>query len=105
MEAEWIEWHSLIGIVAGFGTTFAAAPDLIAMFKRGSPKGMNPTMAGMMGTFQIVWVYYGFLINSMPVVIWNVIAVVINFLMVSAFFYFVRKEKMAGLRQGVTGKE
>jgi len=50
-------------------------------------------------------VYYGFLINSMPVVIWNVIAVVINFLMVGAFFYFVRKEKMAGLRQGVTGKE
>jgi MtN3 and saliva related transmembrane protein len=94
MEQEWIEWHSIIGIVAGFGTTFAAAPDLIAMFKRGSSKGMNPTMAGMMGTFQIVWVYYGFLINSMPVVIWNVIAVVINFLMVSAFFYFVRKEKM-----------
>ena len=55
---------------------------------------MNPTMAGMMGTFQIVWVYYGFLIDSMPVVIWNIIAVGINFLIVGAFFYFTRKEKM-----------
>jgi MtN3 and saliva related transmembrane protein len=54
-----MEWHSIIGFVAGFGTTFAAAPDLIAMFKRGSSQGMNPTMAGMMGSFQIVWVYYG----------------------------------------------
>jgi uncharacterized protein with PQ loop repeat len=89
-----MEWHSIIGIVAGFGTTFAAAPNLIAMFRRGSAKGMNPTMAGMMGTFQIVWVYYGFLIDSMPVVLWNIIAVGINFLMVGAFFYFVRKEKM-----------
>ena len=89
-----MEWQSIVGFLAGFGTTFAAAPDLIAMFKRGSSKGMNPTMAGMMGTFQIVWVYYWFLINSMPVVIWNILAVAINSLMVGAFFYFVRKEKM-----------
>jgi MtN3 and saliva related transmembrane protein len=51
-------------------------------------------MACMMGAFQIVWVYYGFLIDSMPVVIWNIIAVGINSFMVGAFFYFVRKEKM-----------
>lgn len=93
-----MEWHSIIGFVAGFGTTFAAAPDLLRMFKQGNAKGMNPTMAGMMGTFQIVWVYYGFLIGSMPVVMWNIIAVMINFIMVGAYFFFARKEKMAGLR-------
>ncbi len=49
----------VIGIVAGFGTTFAALPDLIAMLKRRSSKGMNPRMAAIMGLFQIVWVYYG----------------------------------------------
>lgn len=57
---------------------------------------MNPRMAGIMGTFQIVWVYYGVLIDSMPVMVWNIIAVIINFLVVGAFFYFVRKEKMSG---------
>ena len=90
-----MEWHEIIGLVAGFGTTFAAVPDLIAMFKRGSSQGMNPTMACIMGLFQIVWVYYGFLIASRPVVILNIIAVVINFLMVGAFFYFARKEKVS----------
>ena len=84
----------IVGIVAGFGTTFAALPDLIGMLKRRSSKGMNPTMAGMMGAFQILWVYYGLLIVSRPVILWNIIAVGINFLMVGAFFYFVRKEKM-----------
>jgi len=83
----------IVGIVAGFGTTFAAVPDLIGMFRRGSSKGMNPTMAGMMGAFQILWVYYGLLIGSRPVMIWNLIAVAINFLMVGAYFYFVSKEK------------
>jgi len=91
-----MEWHEVIGFVAGFGTTFAAAPDLLAMLKRRSSQGMNPRMAGIMGTFQIVWVYYGVLIDSMPVMVWNIIAVIINFLVVGAFFYFVRKEKMSG---------
>ena len=89
-----MESHEIIGFIAGFGTTFAAAPDLYAMLKRKSAAGMNPTMAGMMGTFQIVWVYYGILIDSMPVIVWNIIAVAINFLTVAAFCYFARMKKL-----------
>jgi len=33
------------------------------------------------------------LIVSRPVVIWNVVAIVINFLSVGAYFYFLNKEK------------
>src|SRR6516165_6424497 len=83
----------LVGVVAGFGTTFAAMPDLVAMLRRKSSAGMNPRMASIMGIFQIVWVYYGLLIVSRPVVVWNVIAVVTNFLSVGAYFYFASKEK------------
>lgn len=88
----------VIGIVAGFGTTFAALPDLIGMLKRRSSKGMNPTMAGIMGLFQILWVYYGLLIASRPVIVWNIVAVLINSLMVGAYVYFVRQEKMGGVK-------
>jgi uncharacterized protein with PQ loop repeat len=52
-------------------------------------------MAAIMGVFQILWVYYGLLIDSRPVVVWNVIAVLVNFISVGAYFYFVRKEKGA----------
>jgi len=83
----------VVGIVAGFGTTFAAMPDLIAMLKRRSSAGMNPRMAAIMGVFQILWVYYGLLIVSRPVVIWNVIAVFVNSLSVVAYFYFVHRER------------
>ena len=83
----------ILGLVAGFGTTFAAVPDLIAMLKRRSSAGMNPRMAGIMGVFQIVWVYYGLLIASRPVIVWNMIAVVINFLSVGAYLYFIRRER------------
>ena len=83
----------IFGFVAGLGTTFAAVPDLVAMLRRRSSAGMNPRMAAIMGVFQILWVYYGLLIASRPVIAWNVIAVLINFLSVGAYRYFVRKEK------------
>ncbi|MBV8139114.1 MAG: hypothetical protein JO121_26310 [Deltaproteobacteria bacterium] len=82
----------ILGFVAGFGTTFAAVPDLIAMLRRRSSVGMNPTMAAIMGIFQILWVYYGLLIASRPVIAWNIIAVLINFLSVGAYFHFAREE-------------
>jgi MtN3 and saliva related transmembrane protein len=37
-------------------------------------------------------VYYGFLIESRPVIAWNFVAVIINFLMVGAYVHFKRLE-------------
>jgi MtN3 and saliva related transmembrane protein len=85
----------IVGFLAGFGTTFAAFPDLLAMLRRRSSEGMNPRMGAIMGAFQVLWIYYGLLIASRPVIIWNVIAVLINFLTVGAYAYFLRKEKEA----------
>ncbi len=82
----------VIGFVAGFGTTFAAVPDLIGMIRRRSSKGINPTMAGIIGVFQIAWIYYGLLIASRPVIVWNMIGVAINFLTVGAYLRFSRRE-------------
>jgi MtN3 and saliva related transmembrane protein len=83
----------IVGIVAGFGTTFAGLPDLIAMLKRRSSAGMNPRMAAIMCVFQVAWAYYGLLISSRPVVVWNVIGIVTNALTVGAYVYFVSSEK------------
>src|SRR5262245_53747264 len=63
----------IFGFQAGLGTTFAAVPDLIGMFRRRSSAGMNPRMAAILGIFQILWIYYGLLIASRPVIAWNVV--------------------------------
>jgi len=88
-----IKRSEILGLLAGFGTTFAALPDLIAMLRRHSSAGMNPRMTAIMAVFQVLWVYYGLLILSRPVIIWNVIAVFTNSLSVSAYFHFSRKEE------------
>ena len=81
----------VVGFVAGLGTTFAAFPDLFKMLKRRSSEGMNPTMAGITGVFQVFWIYYGLLIGSRPVIAWNMVAVVINLLSVAAYVRFARR--------------
>ena len=48
-------------------------------------------MAAIMGTFQ-GRVYYGLLIGSRPVMLWNLIAVGTNFFSVAAYQYFARRE-------------
>jgi len=83
----------IFGFLAGLGTTFAALPDLLAMLRRRSAAGINPRMAGITGVFQMLWVYYGLLILSRPVIAWNLVAILINSLSVAAYIHFVNKEK------------
>ena len=85
----------ILGFVAGFGTTFAAVPDLVGMLRRRSSAGMNPRMAGIIGVFQIAWVYYGLLIASRPVILWNLMGIVINFVSVGAYLYFRKAKQYA----------
>jgi uncharacterized protein with PQ loop repeat len=88
-----LQRSEVVGFVAGIGTTFAALPDLIAMLKRRSSAGMNPRMAAIMCVFQVAWLYYGLLIASRPVIVWNAIGILTNALSVGAYVHFVRREK------------
>jgi MtN3 and saliva related transmembrane protein len=89
----------IVGFVAGFGTTFAAIPDLVKMIQRRSSRGINPTMASIMAVFQIAWIYYGLLTVSRPVIVWNVVGVATNSLTVWAYRRFSRREREAGGHQ------
>jgi MtN3 and saliva related transmembrane protein len=72
------------------------------MLRRRSSAGMNPRMAAIMGVFQLLWIYYGLLIASRPVVAWNMVAVIVNFISVGAYRHFVRRER-ASRGTGVEG--
>jgi uncharacterized protein with PQ loop repeat len=105
LKRETMELKDIIGFAAGFGTTFAALPDLIAMLRRRSSVGINPRMAAIMGSFQVLWVWYGLMIGSNSVIKWNVIAICVNALTVGAYFYFSRAEKRASAPQRTQSSE
>ena len=86
-------WIELIGLIAGFGTTFASLPDLLVMLKKRSRQGINPRMAAITGIFQCLWLAYGLLIQAPAVIFWNMISIVTNATTVSAYLYFAKIEK------------
>ncbi len=88
-----LQRSEIVGFFAGLGTTFAGLPDLLAMLRRRSTAGMNPRMAAILCVFQVLWVYYGLLIASRPVIVWNVIAVAVNFLTVFSYRRFHKLEQ------------
>jgi hypothetical protein len=55
------------------------------------------------GAFQILWIYYGLLIVSRPVVLWNPIAVLTNFFSVGAYLHYARRERRNALATVQTG--
>jgi uncharacterized protein with PQ loop repeat len=86
-------WVELIGLIAGFGTTFASLPDLFVMLKKRSRQGINPRMAAITGIFQCLWLVYGLLIQAPAVIFWNIISIVTNATTVSIYLYFAKIEK------------
>ncbi len=50
-------------------------------------------MPAILSVFQVIWIYYGVLIGSRPIVMWNVIAVLINVLGVATYARFARRER------------
>ena len=81
----------LIGLLAGAGTTFAALARLDRDAQAAVEQGHEPEDGGIMGVFQIGWIYYGLLITSRPGVAWNMLAVLINFLSVAGVPSFGRQ--------------
>ncbi len=88
-----LDRSEIVGFIAGFGTTFAAIPDLVTMIRRRSSKGINPTMASIMAVFQLAWIYYGLLILSRPVIMWNIAGVLTNSVTILAYRRFARGER------------
>jgi MtN3 and saliva related transmembrane protein len=50
-------------------------------------------MAGITGIFQLLWIYYGLLIASRPVIAWNMLGALINLVTVGAYVHFARARK------------
>src|SRR5438128_12113325 len=66
----------IFGFVAGFGTTFAAVPDLSAMLRSRSEGGRYARMGAMMAVVQLLREYYALLPDSRLASPWTALAVV-----------------------------
>ena len=67
----------LIGYIAGFLTTLSFLPQVIKAVKYGSTKDISLTMYSMLCTGILMWLVYGFAVDSWPIIISNGVTLVL----------------------------
>jgi MtN3 and saliva related transmembrane protein len=69
----------LLGLTAGFITTVGFVPQLIKGLRSGSMKDVSLTMPLLLIAGMSLWMAYGLMIGDLPIILWNSVAILLNF--------------------------
>ena len=75
-----MDYITLIGALAGILTTTAFLPQVIKTWKTKQTKDISLGMFAILTIGVVLWLVYGILINSLPVIIANVITFILAFI-------------------------
>ena len=82
----------IIGLIAASFTTFAFVPQVFKIWKNSNARGVSISMYVIMLIGICIWLYYGFLIKSLAVIIANLVSGVLQ-LFIITFALINRKNK------------
>ena len=69
---------TIIGLMAGSLTTFSYLPQLVKVLKTKSAKDLSVHWLYALTIGLVFWIVYGYLISSLPVMLFNVILILIT---------------------------
>ncbi|MBN2477883.1 SemiSWEET transporter [Candidatus Micrarchaeota archaeon] len=72
-----MEISEAIGLFAGLCTTIAFLPQILKAAKTKSTKDVSGGMLAVFLVGVIAWCFYGFIIGSLPILLWNIITFVL----------------------------
>jgi len=81
---------TLIGSVAAFCTTVAFVPQVVRVWRLGSAEDISLTTFSVFSLGMAVWMVYGFLIDSLPVILANGITLVLALMIVALKLHYDR---------------
>ena len=68
----------LLGLTAGFITTMGFVPQVIKGYRTGSMKDVSLTMPVLLMVGLSLWLLYGLVIQDLPIILWNAVAMILN---------------------------
>jgi len=69
---------TMLGLVAGFLTTVGFVPQIIKGYKSKSMADVSLVMPILIGLGMTLWLIYGLWLDSLPIIIWNAVALTLN---------------------------
>lgn len=70
-------WMAL-GLVAGFFTTVGFVPQIVKAYRSKHMEDVSLIMPALLSLGMLLWLFYGILLNDLPIVLWNAIALGLN---------------------------
>ena len=77
-----LDYKEIIGLIAAFLTTAAFLPQVYRTWKTKDVSSLSLPMFSMFFVGVVMWLIYGFLIDSLAIILANAITIVSSFLLV-----------------------
>ncbi len=78
----------LLGLIAGLFTTVAFVPQVVKIWKSRHAKDISLAMFAIFSTGVALWIVYGFIIGSLPVILSNSITFALALAILALKLYF-----------------
>ena len=85
-----------IGLIAGLLTTIAFVPQLLKIHASKSGKDVSARMFILFSIGVALWLLYGILIRSVPVIVANLVTLLLAFAILGLKFHYARRERTGG---------
>ena len=83
-----IEWNDLLGISAGVLPASSRVPQIVKTWKTRSAGGLSLLMYAMLCTGFLLWLTYGIMTESLPIILSNVVSLGFNAVLLAFRFRF-----------------
>ena len=85
-------YENVMGLTAGVLTSVSMLPQLIKVIKEKDATYLSLAMLCILITGLCFWVYYGFLLEELPIIVSNGFAVLLNTTLLVCYFLFRKKK-------------
>jgi len=89
-----MDYITFLGLVAGFLSTASFVPQLIKTWRTKSAKDLSYGMLVLFLTGILLWLIYGFLIGSSPIIIANTVTIFLVVLIIGLKIKYRRRESL-----------
>lgn len=73
--------ENILGLIAGALTSIASLPQVIKVFKTKNTDDISALMLIILITGLLLWMWYGFIKDELPIILSNAVATVLNLIL------------------------
>lgn len=83
---------TIIGISAGLLTAISAIPQIVKILKEKKAQAVSPGMFYVLLAGNLLWCWYGTLLNELPIILTNAFSVLCDIAMIGLNYKYSKKE-------------